>query len=262
MLNATNGVAQRVTPAQKNGWTLGSVQVLPDGRTIFVGPDGLAYASVLSYQRLTANGSHSATQTTVATVAMQVNDAFDLDGVAVLQQRAVERKANERRAKEARLIEATKAYDAKTHSAKKETRRAKPPRKRRKSQVRVSTASTREGRWVTGLQCRRVIAVDSNGAMTLSTSDHQMDGDLYTFRTPERRAEPNVRAKPALMSRRDFKTVQCQSVDEPRKTTQPTRTAAKPRVKMSAKQLTARKEERKEEKKRAKRKRQLARKRR
>lgn len=288
MLNATNGVAQRVTPAQKNGWTLGSVQVLPDGRTIYVGPDGLAYASVLSYQRLTANGSHSATQATVTTVAPQVNDAFDLDGVAVLQQKAVERKAEKRRIREDKLIEATKAYDAKVHSTKKETRRAKPPRKRRKSR---SVKTGREGRMITGYCIRyRLVTTDKALVDTTATGPSangywvsSTDEVMVTFggitapvvprwtmtaevalivKEAERRTEPNVRGKGKPGSYADFLTIQCLPKPKPKpKPTQP-RTAAKPRVKMSAKQLTARKEERKEEKQRAKRKRQLARKRR
>lgn len=249
MHNATTA-AVRVTPAELNDWTPGSLQKMPDGRTIYVGPDGLIYASALSYRKLSANGTHTVSRTAEKTVALQVNDSSDLDGVAELQKKAATRKANKRRAVEARLIEATAAYNEKEHSdaPRQKTRDNTPTVRRRKKSlktVRVFTAGTgdqptisvkrisstaREGRWIVGF---------------ITTTD----GDVLIAKEATRRIEPDVRPKPGLTNRRDFKTAQCLP-EEPKRKPKPkqSRRVAKPAVKMSPKELAARKNARKQAK--------------
>ena len=249
----------RVNPAKLHGWKPGSLQKMPDGRTIYVGPDGLIYASALSYQKLSANGVHTVSRTAEQKVALQVNDSSDLDGVAKLQKMAFDRKANDRIAREAKLFDATAAYNKKKHSDApgQKTRDNAPTVRRRKKSlktVRVFAAGTgdrptisvkrisstaREGRWIVGY--RLVFRTDGLQVVQMVS---------LIAKEATRRIEPNVRGKGKPGSYADFLTIQCLPVEpkpKPKPKPKPRR-VAKPAVKMSAEQLAARKKARKEAK--------------
>lgn len=271
MHNAITAVV-RVNPAKEYNWMPGSLQTLPDGRTIYVGPDGLIYASSCSYRKLSANGTHTVSRTAEQKVALQVNDSSDLDGVAKLQKMASDRKANKRIAREAKLFDATAAYNKKEHSDApgQKTRDNAPTVRRRKKSlktIRVFAAGTgdrptisvkrisstaREGRWIVGYFL--VFVTTKNGGAGL-----QYPHICVIAKEATRRIEPNVRGKGKPGSYADFLTIQCLPEEPKRKPKPKPRRVAKPAVKMSAEQLAARKRARKEAKKNAQRKRKLER---